>query len=129
MFYRSRPYQKNFTHVRRLFGYERFDNPELVELMNEIYQNYWNPLQNFFIPTMKLETKVRIGAKVKKKYDQPQTPYERVVKSTFISDEKKQKLKETKEKLDPFALKMGLEIKLKEFKEKLEKHKTFLKAA
>ena len=66
-FTRSRPYkkndncyveQKNFTHVRELFGYERFDEAPLVDLMNEIYTDYWNPLQNFFLPTFKIESKI-----------------------------------------------------------------------
>lgn len=44
---RSRPYrkndnahveQKNWTHVRHLFGYDRFDNPKIVMLMNDVYQ-------------------------------------------------------------------------------------------
>ena len=64
-FTRSRPYkkndncyveQKNFTHVRELFGYQRFEKKELVELMNEIYVDYWNPLQNFFLPTLERKT-------------------------------------------------------------------------
>ena len=76
-FYRSRPYQKNdnchveqknLTHVRRLFGYNRFDDESVVKLMNEIYKEYWNPLQNFFLPTMKLIEKVRKGGKIIKKF-------------------------------------------------------------
>ena len=72
-FVRRRPYkkndsahveQKNWTHVRKLFGYQRFEAPELISLMNEIYRAYWNPLQNFYMATMKLKEKVRIGAKV-----------------------------------------------------------------
>src|SRR4029079_11575761 len=77
-FTRSRPYhkndnahveQKNWTHVRQLFGYDRFENRDLVKLMNEIYQAYWNPILNFFTPVMKLEKKERIGGRVRKKYD------------------------------------------------------------
>ena len=58
---RSRPYkkddncyveQKNFTHVRELFGYERLENQSLVELMNEIYTNLWGPLRRIIIGTM-----------------------------------------------------------------------------
>jgi hypothetical protein len=71
--------QKNLTPVRELFGYERFEDPKLVDLMNDIYINYWNPLQNFFIPNYKLKEKIRIGSKVVKKYDLPQTPYSRLL--------------------------------------------------
>lgn len=101
LFFRTRPYhkndnchveQKNFTHVRSLFGYDRFDSDELVDLMNEIYSQYWNPLQNFFIPTMKLALKSREGAKIKKVYDDAQTPFQRLMQITTISEEKKNEL-------------------------------------
>lgn len=87
-FVRRRPYkkndnahveQKNFTHVRSLFGYSRFEDPELVQKMNEIYQAYWNPLWNYFTPCMKLESKTRIGGRVKKTYDKPRTPAQRLL--------------------------------------------------
>lgn len=61
-FTRSRPYkkndnahveQKNWTHVRQLFGYHRFDKRILVKLMNDLYRNEWSLYQNHFIPTMK----------------------------------------------------------------------------
>ena len=42
--------QKNFTHIRELFGYERYDREELTIIMNEIYKNYFNILANFFVP-------------------------------------------------------------------------------
>lgn len=121
---RSRPYrkndqcyveQKNYTHVRELFGYDRVPKRDLVTLMNEIYRNYWSPFQNFFIPTMKLIRKTRIGAKIKKEYEKPQTPYERVMKSPYLSDEEKQKLKTKYENLDPFVLREELEKRLKAY--------------
>ena len=127
-FYRSRPYQKNdnchveqknLTHVRRLFGYERFDDPDLIDLMNDIYVNYWNPLQNYFVPTMKLVVKNRIDGKIRKIFDAPKTPYDRVIQSPHISEEKKDLLKSQKKKLNPFHLRLGLEVKLKELKEKV----------
>ena len=123
-FTRSRPYkkndncyveQKNFTHVRELFGYQRFERQELVPLMNEIYIEYWNPLQNFFLPTFKLKEKVRIGARIKKVYDKPVTPYKRLIDSTSISEEQKIKLAAQKKSLNPFELKKGLEKKLTDF--------------
>lgn len=121
---RSRPYrkndqcyveQKNYTHVRELFGYDRIPNRDLVAMMNEIYRRYWSPFQNFFIPTMKLIRKTRIGAKIKKEYEKPQTPYERVMKSQHIAEKEKEKLKERYEELNPFLLKEELEKKLKAY--------------
>ena len=129
-FTRSRPYkkndncyveQKNFTHVRELFGYERFDDPALVSVMNNIYKNYWNPLQNFFLPSFKLKEKIRVGAKVKKKYETPKTPYQRVIESGVLSQEEVEILKKRKAELNPFELKAGLELSLKEFFEIVRK--------
>ena len=119
---RSRPYkkddncyveQKNFTHVRELFGYVRIDDPELVPLMNEIYTHYWNPLQNFFMPTQKLLRKSRIGARIKKEYEQAQTPYQRLMNSSTLTAGQKLTLQERKARLNPFQLQKGLQSKLK----------------
>ena len=133
IFFRTRPYhkndnchveQKNFTHVRTLFGYERLDQLELVPLMNEIYENYWNPLQNFFLPTIKLINKERVGAKIKRTYDETSTPFERLIKSEHLSAEQKAKLKSQKAKLNPFQLRLEMELKLKEFWELQRKLKS-----
>lgn len=123
-FTRSRPYhkndnayveQKNYTHVRQLFGYERLEEEGLVELMNEIYVHYWNPLHNFFLPTQKLKEKTREGAKPIKKFDEPRTPYARLLESKHLSQERKDKLLATRQALNPFALAKGLEERLKIF--------------
>jgi hypothetical protein len=121
---RSRPYrkddncyveQKNFTHVRELFGYERIPSHELVRLMNDIYCNYWSPLQNYFIPSTKLLRKTRIGARIKKEFEPHKTPYQRVLDSVDVTEEQKQKLTSKKNALNPFELSKGLEEKLREF--------------
>lgn len=88
----ARVEQKNWTHVRQLFGYDRIDDERFIPLMNEIYR-VQNLLQNFFIPQYRLLSKVRVGAKIKKKYDQPKTPYERLLQSD-IPEENKQKLRD-----------------------------------
>jgi hypothetical protein len=121
---RRRPYkkndnahveQKNWTHVRELFGYERFDHKDLVDLMNEIYKFYWNPLWNFFNPVMKLKSKTRVGGKLIKKHDEPKTPYQRLLESNHLSEVDKTVLKTRYEKLNPFHLRAELEKKLKWF--------------
>jgi len=123
---RSRPYkkndncyveQKNFTHVRELFGYDRFEDEKLVQQMNTIYKDCWNPLLNFFIPNMKIKEKIRIGGMIYKKYDEPQTAYTRLMNSQHVTEKQKEALREQKAKLNPFELKRNLEIKLKELYE------------
>jgi hypothetical protein len=121
-FVRGRPYkkndncfveQKNWTHVRQLLGYDRLDTQWDVEYLNDIYQNYWNPLRNFFIPTLKLETKTRHGGKLIKTYGEPKTPYQRLLESDALTDEEKELLKERAQHLNPFRLRIELNKKLK----------------
>lgn len=123
-FVRRRPYkkndaahveQKNFTHVRQIFGYERFEDQELVALMNEIYREYWNPLLNYFTPCLKLMEKTRIGGRIKKKYELPKTPYQRLLDSDEIYQGIKLKMKEYYSMLNPFRLREQLDQKLKIF--------------
>ena len=121
-FTRSRPYkkndnahveQKNWTHVRQLFSYDRFDNKSLINLMNNLYSKEWSQLQNYFFPSMKLKEKTRINSRYKKKYEEPQTPYQRLIDSNDIDEEQKSKLQAQFKKLDPFKLKARIEKKLK----------------
>jgi hypothetical protein len=121
-FTRSRPYkkddnahveQKNWTHVRQLFGYHRFDNPKLVELMNDLYANEISLLFNFFYPCIKLIDKVRIQSSIKKKYDKPQTPYQRLMASSCLTLNQKKSLQEQFITLDPFDLQKRIQKKLK----------------
>lgn len=134
-FTRSRPYkkddncyveQKNFTHVRELFGYARIDDERLVAFMNEIYENSWCPLQNFFMPSQKLLKKTRIGARIKKEYEPAQTPYQRLMLSPALTAEQKAALSTRKAALNPFHLQKALQKKLGEFEEKLRQQTTGL---
>lgn len=131
-FVRRRPYrkndnahveQKNYTHVRQLFGYERFDDPTLVPLMNEIYQVYWNPLWNYFNPVMKLKSKQRVGSKIIKKWDIPKTPCQRLIDCEKIPTKTKGRLKQYQNSKNPFFLRKELEKKLKLFFRKVEEIK------
>lgn len=135
---RSRPYQKNdnahveqknYTHVRECFGYERIENLSLVSLMNEIYREYWNPLHNFFLPQMQLESKERIGSRIKKKHDFPKTPFQRLKLAPNVSEEEKARLEIRMKSLNPFVLKRGLEQKLDLFFKLLKQGKSGKKAA
>jgi hypothetical protein len=71
--------QKNNTHVRNLLGYDRIENESLVQVINNIYKKYWNPLHNYFLPSFKLEEKIREGGKIKKKFEKPKTPAQRIL--------------------------------------------------
>ena len=88
--FRGRPYkkddnayieQKNWTHVRKLMGWDRYDTQEAVDAMNDLYRNELRLFMNLFMPSMKLIRKERIGSKLKRYYDKPLTPFERVIAS------------------------------------------------
>lgn len=121
-FTRSRPYrkndnahveQKNWSHVRQLFGYDRLEDQQLVELMNDVYANEWSQYQNHFCPSMKLVEKHRVNSKYIKKYSRPTTPYHRVMASDDIPQETKKTLKAVHDRLNPFILKQVIEKKLR----------------
>lgn len=105
--------QKNWTHVRDIFGYERFDKKEIVSIMNQIYKKYHNPLLNFFVPQVKLLHKTRVGSRYVKKYSKPMTPYERLMECPEVSQEKKEELQKIKNSLNPFELRESIEANFK----------------
>jgi hypothetical protein len=120
-FTRGRPYkkddnahveQKNFTHVRKLFGYLRFDTQHAVDAMNDLYKNELRYFQNLFQPSVKLRKKVRIGSRIKRVYHDPLTPFDRLLRSKKAHPLKLEQLKELRNTLDPFHLAQSIDKKL-----------------
>ncbi len=120
-FTRGRPYkkddnahieQKNWTHVRKIFGYERYDSKQALQAMNNLYRNELKILQNLFLPSMKLLEKTRIGSKLKRRYDKPQTPLERLLNCPQADPAKIQELKNLRDRTNPFELAKWIEQKL-----------------
>lgn len=105
--------QKNWTHIRQTFGYERFDNPRVVDLMNDLYAHEYSLLMNFFLPSVKLLEKVRIGSKIVKKHDVPRTPAQRLLASRSVPDETKDQLRKLQKSLNPFLLHQIIRNKVK----------------
>jgi hypothetical protein len=94
-FTRSRPYkkndnchveQKNNACVREYVGYYRFTTPEERDVLAAVYRSLC-PLLNYFMPAMKLVDKTRIGAKVRKVYDRPMSPYQRLMAYPKLPEE------------------------------------------
>lgn len=120
-FTRSRPYkkndnahveQKNWTHPRQLLGYDRLDNKALLSLVNTLYASAFCPLQNHFCPSLKLKEKHRDGAKYRKSYHPPQTPYQRLLDHPDVPEATKIALRQANEQLNPFQLKAEIERQL-----------------
>ncbi len=109
---RSRPYQKNdnawveqknWTHVRKVVGYRRFDTTRELRLLNEIYAEL-RLYKNFCLPTIRLKSKERVDGRIQRKYDRPATPYQRLMESNQIADQTKRELRRIYENLNPAAL-------------------------
>jgi hypothetical protein len=120
-FSRSRPYkkndncfveQKNSTHVRKVFGYLRYDTEEEQLILSDLYRNELRLYKNFFQPVMKLVEKTRVNGKIKKKYDIPKTPYRRLMESSVLTKKQKEELHATYERLNPAELKRKIDAKL-----------------
>jgi hypothetical protein len=120
-FTRSRPYhsddnahveQKNWTHVRQLLGYERFDNPAVVEMINDLYKKEISLMNNYFLPNFKLVEKRRVDATIIKKHSKPATPYQRLMQSEHLTEAKKHELTTIYNQLNPFELKKVIQKKL-----------------
>ncbi len=120
-FTRGRPYQKddnahveqkNWTHVRKLMGYVRYDSPAALAAMNALYRQELRLFQNLFLPSVKLVRKVRVGSRVRRVYDRPQTPFERVLACPEADPAKVTQLQALREQLDPFALAEAIDLKL-----------------
>ena len=120
---RSRPYkkddnahveQKNWTHIRQSFGYERHDNPEVVAAINRLAKGAYGQLRNYFHASLKLEDKEQKEGKVRRIYGRAQTPLARVLASAEVTVATKQRLRQEKAGLNPFALKLAVDRSLKE---------------
>ncbi|MFT3861408.1 integrase catalytic domain-containing protein [Micropruina sp.] len=70
--------QKNWARVRELVGYYRYDTAGELDLLNQIWE-LDDAFANYFLPSLKLKTKTREGAKVVKKYHQAATPHQRAL--------------------------------------------------
>jgi hypothetical protein len=103
--------QKNWTHVRQWLGYYRFDNPKIVPLLNDLYKNEWRLYHNFFIPSVKLLEKKRVGSKIIKRYDKPKTPFQRIIEADakHVSNIKKRELQQIYDSINPFELRNIME--------------------
>jgi len=120
-FSRSRPYkkndnclveQKNWTHVRKIIGYSRYDSLEELNILNDLYSNELRLFKNFFQPIIKLILKERVHGKIHRKYDKAKTPYHRIMELKKVPEKKKQELKRIYDSLNPAQLKRDIDRKL-----------------
>jgi hypothetical protein len=120
-FTRSRPYkkddnahieQKNWTHVRKLIGWDRYDTPEAIRAMNDLFRNELRLFMNLFQPSVKLIRTKRKGSRKTKRYDRPQTPLDRLAAMPGADRAKVEHYLELRARLNPFELAAAIRIKL-----------------
>jgi hypothetical protein len=126
-FTRSRPYkkddnahieQKNWTHVRKLMGWDRYDSPQALAAMNSLYEKELPLYMNLFQPSVKLLKTERKGSRKNRLYSRPLTPLDRLLASEHIDQSQKEKLIALRESLDPFELSETVNQKLQQIWDK-----------
>lgn len=140
-FTRSRPYkkddnahieQKNWTHVRRIMGYNRYDSAFELDLIKKLYRKKLRLMMNLFQPCVKLSEKVRIGSKVTRKYDSAKTPLDRLIShysnNNITPPLKAQKLTVTRNSTDPFKLSKEIDSMIYKINNFKKNSKTNIKA-
>ena len=109
--------QKNHTHVRQLVGYHRYDTPEQLEMLNDLYRHEYRLFMNFFRPVMKIKSKEKINNSLcKKNYDIAQSPYQRLLGCNQLSQTRKDELTRLYLSLNPIQLKRGINRKIAKLK-------------
>ena len=122
-FTRGRPYkkddnahieQKNWTHVRKLLGWERYDSERTLAAINKLYGGDLRLLQNLFLPSVKLREKKRVGSRLVRRYDAARTPLDRVIASAEAHLKTVAQLQWLRARLDPFALSHSIDRQLEQ---------------
>ncbi len=105
--------QKNWTTVRALVGYHRYDTPAELVLLNKIW-TLQSLLTNYFYPQQKLVFKVRDGAKITKKHDTAATPHRRAQAHPNLPTTAKATLTATYLDINPAALQRHIQALMNE---------------
>lgn len=120
-FTRGRPYkkddnahveQKNWTHVRKLLGYVRYDSLVALHAINTLYTGDLRLLQNLFLPSVKLLRKERVGSRIRRHYDAPRSPLERLKRCREADPKAVLELEALRRRLDPFELSQSIDRQL-----------------
>lgn len=120
-FARGRPYkkddnahieQKNWTHVRRILGYVRYDTTAAREAISDLYRRELRQFQILFLPSVKLARKQRVGSRLRRHYEAPQTPARRLATAAGTPPTVGSELQRQQQGLDPFQLSRRIQRKL-----------------
>jgi len=93
---RSRPFhkndnriveQKNSTLVRAYVGYDRLDNAVQCEALNALYDRFW-VYYNLFQPVLHLIGKEVLNGKLRRRWDTPRTPCQRLMAAGILDPQR-----------------------------------------
>jgi transposase InsO family protein len=112
--------QRNWLSVRRQVGYDRYSSRAAFALLQQLYPLLCLQL-NFFRPVSKLVGKERLGAKVVKRYDEPQTPYQRLLAAGVLSEPARAALEKRFLALNPAQLQRQIDQLLRRLWESAER--------
>lgn len=120
---RARPYhkndnahveQRNSSHIRAQFGHDRYDNPQVVALINALCKGALGQMNNHFCYTLKLKEKRRREKKITRIYGPAESAYERVLHAPQVEVKMKAKLRAEHAALNPFQLAREIEAQKKQ---------------
>lgn len=121
LFSRTRPYkkddnayieQKNWTNVRKIIGFDRYEGKKAKDLLNDLYRNELRLFLNLFMPSVKRIEIKQEGSKYRRIYDKPKTPINRLIE-LYPNNPEVKKITELKNKINPFELISEINRKLK----------------
>lgn len=117
---RGRPYrkndqawaeQRNWTAVRRRVGYDRYSTKAAHAELKRLYTALSDYL-NFFQPVRKVAAKERHGARLRRRFDQARTPYQRLLGSGVLSEDAARALTARFLRLNPVVLRNQIDESL-----------------
>lgn len=109
--------QKHWPHVRQWLGSQRFDQPQLVDLLNDLSTSEWRLLHTFFLPSVTRLAKRRVGSTIVQVHDVPKTPYHRVLESPHVPAAITQRLTDQLRGLNPFHLRQVIDQKIRRIRQ------------
>jgi len=99
--------QKNESLIRQYLGYDRLDTAEQLEAVNALYERMWI-YYNVFQPVLHLIKKEVSDGKVKRRWDEAQTPYERLLATGVLSSEQRERLQQLYLQTNQLALRQEI---------------------
>jgi hypothetical protein len=111
--------QKNFTLVRAYLGYRRYDTVAQTRAINYLYE-LMGLYYNLFQPVMRLQEKTQVilngQPKIKRRYDTPKTPFQRLCDSAALDQAQKSALTQLRQAINPRQLRREILALIDEIK-------------